>query len=342
MQALQLTEPKNWNMIDIDTPPPPGPDEALVRVHRVGICGTDVGGYLGKMPFFSYPRIPGHELGVEILQVGSAVKNLKVGDRCAVEPYLNCQKCYSCLRGFTNCCENLKTLGVMCDGGLTDQMLLPARKLHPAPGLTDDQCALVETLAIGYHAVERARMLAGETMLILGAGPIGLSVLEFARIFGARVIMGDLISQRLQFVRDKLKVQETLQITGTPADIEKLKILTEDRLADIVIDATGHAGSMVRAMEFASFAGRIVYVGITQNDLTFQHAPLLHRRELSILASRNAPSRAFAHIIQLITCGAIDTTPWITHHLKFSDVPQKFAEVTDPAGGVIKAIITMP
>ena len=128
MKALQLENPKSWRMIDIPEPESPGKGEALVRVHRVGICGTDVGGYLGKMPFFSYPRIPGHELGVEVLEVGSDVTNIKVGDHCAVEPYLNCQKCYSCQRGFTNCCEHHQTLGVMCDGGLTDRILLPASR----------------------------------------------------------------------------------------------------------------------------------------------------------------------------------------------------------------------
>src|SRR5215203_1122667 len=138
MKALQLEKPHAWREIEIPEPAAPGPGDALVRVLRVGVCGTDLGGFLGKMPFFSYPRIPGHELGVEVLAVGEGVTNVKPGDRCAVEPYLNCQKCYACRRGFTNCCEHNQTLGVMCDGGLTERILLPARKLHPAPGLTSE------------------------------------------------------------------------------------------------------------------------------------------------------------------------------------------------------------
>jgi threonine dehydrogenase-like Zn-dependent dehydrogenase len=178
MKAIQLTEPRNFKVIDIEEPGAPGPGEALVRVDRVGICGTDLGGYLGKMPFFSYPRIPGHELGVEILEIGEGVENIRVGDRCSVEPYINCQACYSCRRGHTNCCEHHQTIGVMCDGGLTEKILLPARKMHPANKLSAEQCALVETLAIGCHAIDRGNPQAKESVLVIGAGPIGLSAVE--------------------------------------------------------------------------------------------------------------------------------------------------------------------
>jgi len=162
MKAIQLEKPQTFHAIDIAEPAAPGPGEALLRIHRVGICGTDLGGFLGKMPFYSYPRIPGHELGVEVLAVGAGVTNVAVGDRCSVEPYLNCQKCYSCRRGLTNCCATNQTLGVMCDGGLCERMLLPARKLHVSRKLSYDQLALVETLAIGCHAVDRARVKAGD------------------------------------------------------------------------------------------------------------------------------------------------------------------------------------
>ena len=172
MKAIQLEKPQTFHAIDIAEPAAPGPGEALLRIHRVGICGTDLGGFLGKMPFFSYPRIPGHELGVEVLAVGAGVTNVAVGDRCSVEPYMNCQKCYSCRRGLTNCCATNQTLGVMCDGGLCERMLLPARKLHVSRKLSYDQLALVETLAIGCHAVDRARVKAGDHVLIIGAGPI--------------------------------------------------------------------------------------------------------------------------------------------------------------------------
>ncbi|TWT72118.1 zinc-binding alcohol dehydrogenase family protein [Crateriforma conspicua] len=339
MKALQLSEPKRWEIVDIQAPGKPGPGEAVVKIHRVGVCGTDLGGYLGKFPFFSYPRIPGHELGVEVVAVGEGVKNVSVGQFCAVEPYINCQQCYSCRRGFTNCCEHHQTLGVMCDGGLAEQMTLPARKLHPSGNLTMDQAALVETLAIGCHAVDRSKLQGKENILILGAGPIGLSALEFAKLTGARVIIADLVESRLEFVRQRMGVQDTIQIKGDDSDIEAIGDLTDGQFADVVIDATGHNGSMVRSMEFAAFAGRVVYVGITQQNLDFPHAAFFHRRELNLMASRNALSPDFPRIIRLIDAGIIDTQPWITHHASFNEVPDVFESWTRPETGVIKAVI---
>jgi len=341
MKALQLEKPLSWRCIDIPEPLDPAPGEVMVRVQRVGICGTDLGGYLGKMPFFSYPRIPGHELGVEVLSVGAGVTNVKPGDRCSVEPYLNCQTCYSCRRGFTNCCEQNQTLGVMCDGGLTQRIILPARKLHPAPHLTPDQCALVETLAIGCHSIDRGNPKAGETVLIIGAGPIGLSALEFAKLSGARPIVMDISEGRLAFVRNQMLVPDTILAQGDESDIEALSAMTHGQLADVVVDATGSHKSMVRAMELTAFAGRVVFVGITQQNLEFPHAPFLHRRELTLMASRNALPGDFTRIIKLIGEGKIDTAPWITHHATFDEVPAIFPSWVKPETGVIKAVVTI-
>ncbi|MDX1963346.1 MAG: zinc-binding alcohol dehydrogenase family protein [Pirellulales bacterium] len=341
MLALQLAQPQQWQLIDIPTPPTPGPGEALLRVRAVGICGTDIAGYLGKMPFFSYPRIPGHELGVTVMAVGEGVANVRPGQLCSVEPYLNCQKCYACRRGYTNCCETNQTLGVMCDGGLTSQIILPARKLHPAEALSPEQCALVETLAIGCHAVDRGGAQPGQNVLLLGAGPIGLAALEFVKLSGARPIVMDLSPNRLDFVRQHMGVADTILAQGTEADSAAVAELTNGQLADVVIDATGSHLSMARALEFAAFAGKIVYVGITQQTLAIPHPPHLHRRELSILASRNAPSRDFPRIIDLIAAGKIDTRPWITHRAAFMQIPEVFASWLDPGAGVIKAVVEM-
>src|SRR5436853_5321323 len=164
MKAIQLEQPKQFRRMDVPEAAQPAAGEALVRVHRVGICGTDFSGYLGKMPFFSYPRIPGHELGVDVVAVGADVSNVKPGDHCSVEPYINCQKCYTCRRGHTNCCENHQTLGVHCDGGLRPFFTVPARKLHISTKLSYDQLALVETLGIGCHAIQRGNPQPNETI----------------------------------------------------------------------------------------------------------------------------------------------------------------------------------
>lgn len=341
MKAIQLEKPMTFRAIDVPAPGAPGPGEALVRIHRVGVCGTDYSGYLGKMPFFSYPRVPGHELGVEVLAVGPGVANVRPGDCCAVEPYLNCQKCYSCRRGNTNCCENHQTLGVMCDGGLCEQMLLPARKLHISRALTFEQLALVETLAIGCHAINRGNPRAGENILVIGAGPIGLSVLEFARLSGARTIVMDLNPRRLDFVRERMGVADTVLARSHGDEVKAVSELTKGQLADVVVDATGNHWSMGQALQYAAFAGRVVYVGITPQDVAVPHAPLMHRRELTLLASRNALAPDFSRIIKSIEEGRIDTRPWITHRAPFDDVIREFPNWLKPETGVIKAVVAV-
>ncbi len=342
MNALLLREPGRFEFVDVPEPQPPGPGEAIVRVRSVGICGTDYGGFRGTMPFFSYPRIPGHELGVEVAVVGDGVTNVRPGDRCCVEPYINCQNCHSCRRGLTNCCEHHQTLGVHCDGGLRPLFTLPARKLHLSPALSNAENALVETLAIGCHAIDRAKPTWNETVLVIGAGPIGLAAVEFARLTGARVIVMDRVAGRLEFVRTRLGIADTLPATSFAADEAAVRHLTDGRMAEVVVDATGSPESMGQALGFCSFGGRLVYVGITQQTISFPHAPVMHRRELSLLASRNALSRDFTRIIGLIESKAIDTRPWITHRLPFADTIREFPELIDPASGVVKAVIEMP
>jgi alcohol dehydrogenase len=339
MKAIQLEKPQQLRRVDLSEPSAPAAGEALVRVHRVGICGTDYSGYLGKMPFYSYPRIPGHELGVEVLEVGEGVTHVQPGARCAVEPYLNCERCFACLQGNSNCCENLMVLGVMIDGGLRERFVLPARKLHPSAHLTLDQLALVETLAIGCHAVNRGQPQPGDDVLVIGAGPIGLSVIEFVKLSSANCLVLDLNAQRLDFCRQKMGVKHTL--LGHEADLEELKQLTHGALPRVVIDATGNPQSMSQALNYVSFTGRLVYVGITRQDVTFPHAPVMHRRELTLLASRNALPPDFSRIIRLIEQGEIDTRPWMTHHARFEDLICQFPHWLKPDTGVIKAIVQM-
>jgi len=339
MKAIQLEKPRQFRRIDIAEPNPPGPGEALLRVHRVGICGSDISGYLGQMPFYSYPRIPGHELGVEVLAVGAGVTNVKVGDNCSVEPYMNCQQCSACRRGHSNCCENLKVLGVMMDGGMCDRMIVPARKLHPSKELTFEQLALVETLAIGCHAIHRGNPQPGETVLVIGAGPIGLSVIEFSKLSAARTIVMDLNAQRLEFCKRAMGIEHTVITTGDGAEIEILKQLTNGSMPHLVVDATGSNNSMSHALTYCAFAGRLVYVGITQEPISFPHAPVLHRRELTLLGSRNALPPDFTRIIKLIEGGQIDTRPWISHRTGFEELPTVFPSYLKPETGVIKAVV---
>ena len=336
MKALLLEAPKDFKRVEIADPQGPGPGEALVRVHRVGICGSDVSGYLGKMPFFSYPRIPGHELGVEVLAVGDGVANVRPGDRCSVEPYINDPESYASRRGHPNCCEKLEVLGVHRDGGMRPQFLLPARKLHPSARLSLDQLALVETLAIGCHAVDRGAPRPDESCLIIGAGPIGLATLVFARLTGARTIMLDLNEQRLDFCRRTMGVDHTIRLSETVAN--DLRAATDGHMPDVVIDATGSNVSMSNAFGLIAPGGRLVYVGITTDEVRFRH-PVFHKTEGTLLCSRNALPADFTRIIGLIEDGRIDTRPWITHRAAFDDLPGLFPSFTRPETGVIKAMV---
>jgi 2-desacetyl-2-hydroxyethyl bacteriochlorophyllide A dehydrogenase len=338
MKALSLEAPKNWQRLDIPGPKPPGPAEALVRVHQVGICGTDIGGYLGKMPFFSYPRIPGHELGVEVLDVGSEVTNVRPGDRCSVEPYINCQQCYACQRGLTNCCEKHQTLGVHCDGGLRPRFLVPARKLHISRKLAFEQLALVETLAIGCHAVNRAAPKPEESCLIIGAGPIGLATLEFVKLTGAKLILLDMNEQRLDFCKKVMGVPHTIKLSDRVE--QDLRDVTDGHLPDVVIDATGSNVSMSNAFSYITHGGRLVFVGITPEEVRFRH-PIFHKPEGTLLCSRNALSADFARIIGLIEEGRLDTRPWITHRTAFEELIDVFPSYTRPETGVIKAVVAV-
>ncbi|MFM7515914.1 MAG: zinc-binding alcohol dehydrogenase family protein [Pirellula sp.] len=338
MRAIQIVEPKKLREISIDNPGAPGPGQALVRTHRMGVCGTDVSCYLGKFPFFDFPRIPGHELGVEVLQVGSGVSNVQPGDACSVEPYMHCGTCYACRKGASNCCLSLKVIGVMTDGGLCESFLIRADKLHPSKKLSMDQLALVETLAIGCHASHRSGSSPQDRVLIIGAGPIGIATLEFVRLTGAETTVMDMNASRLDFVRSSYGIDRLIQVAPNDPGIDAAKGYTQGDMYSVVIDATGNRYSMSGAFQFVAPTGRLVYVGITQDEIVFKH-PALHRPEVTLLASRNALPSDFPYIIGLIEAGTIKTDPWITHRTDFDHVLKDFDSFTRPESGVLKAII---
>jgi alcohol dehydrogenase len=338
MRAIQFSQVKTLKPIEIDPPGEPSPGMAIVKTHRMGVCGTDISCYLGKFPFFDFPRIPGHELGVEVLAVGPGVNHVSVGDRCSVEPYMNCGTCYACRRGAINCCQHLKVIGVMTDGGLCESFQVRADKLHPSSKLSFDQLALVETLAIGCHANDRGAPSADDHSLIIGMGPIGLSTLEFARLTRTKLSVMDMNPERLDFVCRQYGIQNTILFKGDGSEVDRMKQLTEGDMYQVVTDATGNRHSMSAALSYLAPTGRLVYVGITTEEVSFRH-PALHRPEATILASRNALPPDFRRIIGLIEEGTIQTEPWITHRTSFDGVLGDFESFTKPETGVIKAII---
>jgi 2-desacetyl-2-hydroxyethyl bacteriochlorophyllide A dehydrogenase len=337
MKTIVLDEPGRFRLADRAAPPAPAPGEALIRVHRVGVCGSDLHAFRGNQPFFSYPRVVGHELGVEVVALGKQETRLAVGDRCAVEPYLNCGSCIACRRGKTNCCVNLKVLGVHTDGGMRELLIVPVIKLHRSQKLSVDQLALVEMLTIGAHAVRRAQLEMGEHVLVIGAGPIGLSVITFAQLMGAKVVVLEISERRRQFCREHLNIETCLD-GQKDTTVDTLQTLLNGDLPTTVFEATGNPNSMMRSVQYVANGGKLVFVSLVQGDLTFRDTEL-HRRELTLLRSRNATAADFTWAIQMVEEGKINLAPWITHRAPADTMVSTFPEWLDPERGVIKAVV---
>ena len=336
MKAIALETPGQLTAVNREAPPAPGPGEALIRVHTIGVCGTDIHAFRGEQPFFSYPRILGHELGVEVQAVGSGVTALEIGARCAVEPYFNCGECPPCRRGKTNCCLRLKVFGVHIDGGMREQAIVPAAKLHPSARLSYEQLALVEPLSIGMHAVARGAPAPGERTLVVGAGPIGLAVTEFARLAGAEVLVMDVDEGRLAFCRGRWP--DVTAIDGRGDAEATLRDLLGDDLPTVVFDATGNPRSMAGAFRYPGHGGRLIFVGLFQGDVAFND-PEFHRRELTLLASRNSLAEDFLRIIKAMEDGAIDVAAWVTHRSSYDTFIERFPGWFSPGSGLIKAVV---
>ena len=340
MKAVILEQPGKLELREMMAPVSAGPDEALVRVRRVGICGTDLHAFGGNQNFFSYPRIMGHELAVEVLDIGQTERDLgySVGDHCCVIPYLNCGECIACRRGKSNCCVRMQVLGVHIDGGMREQFIVPADTLLKAEGVAVEQLALVEMLCIGAHATKRARVAAGENALVIGAGPIGLATAQFAKLAGAGVMVMEVNTQRLEFCAEALGIERLIDARGDA--MGQLKRLLGGELPTLVFDCTGSAGSMQAAFDYVAHGGSLVLVGHITGNLTFSD-PHFHSHELTLLASRNATPADFAWVIECMRAGEVDLAGWITHWATPESIVSEFAGWLDPANGVIKAMLAL-
>lgn len=336
MQALILEKPGRLQLADIAAPGKPGAGEALVRVRRVGICGTDLHAFEGKQPFLEYPRILGHELAVEVVATGDSTSGLQVGTRCAVEPYLNCGSCIACRREKPNCCANLQVIGVQADGGMRESLLVPIEKLHSSKRLSLDPLALVEPLSVAAHAVGRAGLQPGEAALVIGAGAIGLGVIECLRVAGARVLLLEISQKRLDFCRQLGRAEACFSAQGDVAG--KLRRELSGDLPTVVFDCTGNPRSMMDSFGFVAHGGKLIFVGHFRGDVTF-HDPLFHSREMTLLATRNATARDFRHVIAQLEDGVIDVTPWITHRVRPPALAQMLPQWLSPEAGAIKPIV---
>lgn len=311
--------------------------QAIIRIRRIGICGTDLHAYEGTQPFFEYPRILGHELAGEL--VAHDAPGFAVGERVTFIPYFNCGTCIACRSGLPNCCARIKVCGVHVHGGFVEYLSVPSASLIHGEGLSYDELALVEPLAIGAHGVRRAGVREGEFVLVVGAGPIGLGIAEFARISGGKVIMLDINEGRLQFCKDKLGVDHTINALDSNV-AEQLSTITHGDMPTVVIDATGNQKAILQSFQYMAHGARYVLVGLQKGEICFSH-PEFHKREATLMSSRNATREDFEHVIQSMKKGLVKPTTYITHRVGFDQVKDEFASWLDPKKGVVKAMVEL-
>jgi 2-desacetyl-2-hydroxyethyl bacteriochlorophyllide A dehydrogenase len=337
MNILSCNKPSEFEY-KITEKPQPKSGFAILKIQRIGICGTDLHAFEGTQPFFSYPRILGHELAATIEQIEDDT-DFDVGESVTFIPYNHCGTCVACKVGKTNCCTHMQVCGVHVDGGMTEYLSVPVSSLLHGQGLSFNELALVEPLAIGAHGVRRSGVTVGENVLVIGAGPIGLGTMELTRIAGAKVIAMDINSQRLAFCIEKLKVNHTINALDTNV-MEQLQDITNGEMPTVVIDATGSLKAINNAFQYIAHGGRYVLIGLQKDDISFSH-PEFHKREATLISSRNATREDFDHVISCMKNGQIEPTNYITHEVNFNEVKTEFPNWLKPETGVIKAMVSM-
>lgn len=313
-------------------------NHAIIKISRIGICGTDLHAFEGTQPFFEYPRILGHELAGELVACDNA-PGFSLGETVTFIPYFNCGHCISCLSGKPNCCVNIRVCGVHIDGGMAEYLSVPSYALVHGEGLSSDELALVEPQSIGAHGIRRANVQKGEFVLIVGAGPIGLGAMEFARVAGGNVITMDINDYRLSLCKEKLYIEHLVNASH-PDITEQLMQITHGNMPTLVIDATGNQTAINDAFRYMAHGGRYVLIGLQKNRIKFSH-PEFHKREATLMSSRNATRQDFEHVIHCMKNGLVHPTSYLTQHVKFSQVKNEFRHWLDTDGKAVKVMVEM-
>ena len=335
MNALVCTEPGNFEYTEIADPPMTA-GHAIVKIRKIGICGTDLHAFEGTQPFFHYPRILGHELSGELMDFDDA-PGFQRGEAVTFLPYLNCGNCIACRAGKTNCCINLQVCGVHIDGGMVDYYSIPSRLLVHSNDLDLTELAMVEPLAIGAHGIRRADVQSGEFVLVMGAGPIGLATMEFAKLKGAEIMAMDLNPHRLEFCKNILGISNIIN-AANPDIIEQISDITHGNMPTVVIDASGNRKAIHSGLNYLAHGGRYILIGLQKEEIIFSH-PDFHRKEATLMSSRNATRDDFEYVIKNLVNRKINPRPFITNRVKFMDAAAGFSDWLVPANHVIKVIV---
>ena len=316
MQQWTCTQPGTFELQATEIPRRPH-GYSLLRTKAIGICGTDIHAFAGNQPFFQYPRILGHELALEVVESD----RFTAGELVTIIPYFNCQTCSACAQGKTNCCENMQVFGVHTDGGMREYIAVEDRYILPGNGLISEELAMVEPLSIAAHGVRKGKIQAGEKVLVMGAGPIGLFTILMAKIQGADVDVAEPNPARLAFCEKNLGVSSASQTSY-----------------QTVIDATGNKAAIESGFAKIAHGGQYILIGLQKDAISFIH-PEFHKREATLMSSRNATIADFTYVMDLLRTQQIDVNPFISHRFDWSTVGAEFQSIHEPERKIIKAII---
>ncbi len=336
MIGLICKKPGEFVYRNLDNPVPKKSD-VLIKIERIGVCGTDIHAFEGTQPYFEYPRIFGHEISGYVVDPRDN-SEIQTGDKVTIIPYFNCGQCIACRAQKTNCCVHMKVCGVHMDGGMVEYLSIPARYIIKNNMLSFDQLALIEPQAIAAHGIRRAEVKKDDFVLVIGAGPIGLGAMEFARLKGGRVIAMDINESRLSFCKDNLHIDHVIK-AGAADIVGQLSQITNGDMPAVVIDATGNLNAINNAFQYMAHGGKYVLIGLQSGDISFSH-PEFHKREGTLMSSRNATKEDFEYVIQAVTLGDVNPLAYVTHRVKFMDVKDRFNNLIK-SENLIKLLIEM-
>lgn len=310
---------------------------SLLRIHKIGICGTDLHAYKGRQPYFEYPRILGHEVAAEY--VSGDAPDIRPGELCTFLPYISCGSCIACRAGKTNCCSRLRVSGVHLDGAMAEYYSLPSSLILPGLGLNEDELALIEPMSIAAHAIRRAENIKGKQVLVFGAGPIGICTVMMALQAGAEVGLADINADRLAFASSFYTIRPFLN-QDPSFFLGEVRNWTNEDMVPVVIDATGSLQAIESGLQYLAHGGQYILVGLQKEAFHFSH-PEFHKRETTLKSSRNATREDFIYVRDLIKNKYITVDPLITHRIPFGDVAIRFETLYDPGNRVMKALVEL-
>lgn len=340
MKGIRINQPGEAEIFETENPVRKA-GEALLKVLCGGICGSDLGTYRGTFAYASYPRIPGHEFSAQIVEIDPADAekyHLHAGQIVTCNPYFNCGSCYSCTRGFVNCCEHNETMGAQRDGAFTEYITMPAERIYDGKGLSPRELALIEPFCISYHGVSHADVQPGEKVLVIGAGTIGVLAAAAAKAAGAEVYIADIAPQKLDHAVEIMGLAGRILNDSPEHFLEQVQQVTNGNGFDVTIEAVGLPATFLSCVDAAAFGGRVVQVGVGRRNADFNFT-LLQKKELKLYGSRNALKKDFLALIDLVKSGKIDLTKIVTNTYKLADAPQGFKEFSEHADTMLKVII---